>query len=345
MTNTQISDRAQYILKNLIDRYIRDGQPVASRALVGDAGLGLSAATVRSVMAELEEKGYLISPHTSAGRIPTARGYRFFIDSFLTTTPLVETQLQDVYKELDPNQDLNSLFESASTLLSRLTKFAGLVTLPRRERLILRHIEFLPMADNKILVILVVNEREVQNRIIHLPKQYSESALQQAANFINQHYAGQELLWIRNTLVQALRSTKAQVYNLMQTVIDVATEALEIKTPRNDYVVSGETNLLNTMDPNHVNNLRSLFDAFTQKNDLLELLEHCLKAQGLQIFVGEESGYNVLEQYSIVTSSYSVEGQAIGVLGVIGPTRMAYDRVIPVVDVTARILSSALQGR
>lgn len=333
-----INERAQQILKVLIERYIREGEPVGSKAIVDSSQLSLSSATVRNVMSELEELGFLKSPHTSAGRIPTTKGYRFFVDSLLTVTPLSQEKLKDFAKELDPIQDSKALVASASQLLSRITHLTGLVTLPRQEQLILRHLEFIPLAHKRVLVILVVNEREVQNRILELPRTFSQSELQMAANYFNDRYAGKDLYFVRSELVHVLKSTKEKMDDLMQAVIDI----LDVPAPEKDYVVTGQSHLFNHIEENDVKKLHSLFEAFNEKRDLLQLLEHCLQADGVQIFLGEESGFNVLGGYSLVTSPYSVSGKPVGVLGVIGSARMPYDQVIPMVDVTARILSSAL---
>ncbi|HLF67491.1 MAG TPA: heat-inducible transcriptional repressor HrcA, partial [Gammaproteobacteria bacterium] len=282
------------------------------------------------------------SPHTSAGRIPTTRGYRFFIDSLLTVTPLSEDKLADFAKELDPIQDRKALISSTSQLLSRITHLTGLVTLPRQEKLILRHLEFLPLTQRRVLVILVVNEREVQNRILELPRAFSASELQMAANYLNESYIGHDLYHVRHELLHALKTTKEKMDDLMQAVIDVANEALNLPEQENDYVVTGQNHLFNQVEEHSMKKLHHLFEAFNEKRDLLHLLEHCLQADGVQIFLGEESGCNVLGDYSLVTAPYSVSGQRIGVLGVIGSARMPYDQIIPVVDVTAKILSSAL---
>lgn len=337
-----INDRAQQILKFLIERYIREGEPVGSRAIVDGCSLSLSSATVRNVMAELEELGFLKSPHTSAGRIPTARGYRFFIDSLLTVTPLSEEKLAGFAKELDPIQDRKALVSSASQLISRITHLTGLVTLPRQEKLILRHLEFVPLSTMRVLVVLVVNEKEVQNRILELPRTFSRSELQQAANYLNDCYKGQDLYLVRHELVNALKSTKEKMDHLMQAIIDIASQALDVAPEAQDYLVTGQNHLFDQIEEHSIKKLHSLFNAFNEKRDFLQLLEHCLQADGVQIFLGEESGYHVLDQYSLVTAPYTVSGQRVGVLGVIGGTRMPYDQVIPVVDVTAKILSSAL---
>lgn len=338
-----INERAQLLLKVLVERYIRDGQPVGSRTLAEETSLGLSSATIRNVLADLEEHGYLTSPHTSAGRVPTVRGYRFFVDSLLTVKPLDSVTMQQFHQQLKPEQDTTSLVASVSNLLSDLTRLAGLVMLPRREYFILRHVEFLPLTDNRVLVILVLNEQEVQNRIIYTDRIYSASELQQAANYLTATYAGQDVTSIQSHLVSSLKQEREYLNNLMQTAIEMAGKILEPPAAEKDYIIAGQNNLLEMVeDINSVARLRQLFDAFAQKRDILHLLDQSLNADGLQIFIGGETGYSALGDCSVVMSPYSVEGETVGVLGVIGPTRMPYDRVISIVDVTAKLLTAAL---
>jgi heat-inducible transcriptional repressor len=340
--NKDVNERAQYILKVLIERYIREGQPVGSRAIAADSPLALSPATIRNVMAELEAAGYVSSPHTSAGRVPTARGYRLFVDSLVTVKPLNAADICNSQQELNPNQDVNQLVLTTSRLLSQLTQFAGVVTVPRREKAILRQIEFLPLSDNRLLVILVVNQREVQNRIINLTRTYTASDLQQMSNYLTTTFAGQDLSQVRTAILAGLESDSNDLQKLMQSVIDLAGSAFALPAAEEDYVLAGTDHLLEITTEQDVCRLRSLFEAFNRKRDILQLLDHCLTAEGVQIFIGQESGYSVFDDYSIVTAPYTVEGNKVGVLGVIGPKRMPYDRVIPVVDVTAKLLSSAL---
>lgn len=341
-----LSERTQHLLKALVERYIRDGQPVGSRTLARDTGLDLSPATVRNVMADLEELGYLHAPHTSAGRVPTARGYRFFIDALLHLKPLENEEIEILRRRIDqPVQSSAELARSVSDLLSGLTRLAGVVMLPRRKVATLRHVEFLPLSDHRVLAILVLNTQEVQNRIIQTGRPYSAVELQQAANYLNAQFAGQEIEQVREALLRDLRETRDSMDRLTQTVVEIAEQTFETESDGEDYVVAGQTHLMQCADLSDLDKLRQLFEAFNHKRDLLHLFDQCLHAEGVQIFIGEESGFGVLEGCSVVTAPYSVEGRVLGVLGVIGPTRMAYDRVIPVVDITARLLAAALNSQ
>lgn len=339
-----ITERAQYLLKILIERYIRDGQPVASRALVDEGVLALSPATIRNVMADLEHHGLIRAPHTSAGRVPTARGYRFFVDSLLTAKPLANDAVEPLQEALHPDQSRQDLVEAASSLLSNLTQLAGLVTLPRREKIILRHIEFLPLSDNRVLTILVVNDHDVQNRIIHTDRPYSASELQQAANYLSEHYVGMDPDQIRQQLLHGLQIDKDHLGQLLEAVVEMADKALGAPSDDQEqpYILAGQNNLLTMAEDAGVGRLRSLFDAFEKKRSVLHLLDKCLNSDGLQIFIGEESGYEPFDQCSLVTATYNQGDKRVGVLGVIGPTRMNYERVIPIVNVTAKLLSAAL---
>jgi heat-inducible transcriptional repressor len=336
-----VDERAQHLLKMLVERYIEEGVPVASKVLAG--GVGVSSATVRNIMALLEAKGLVTSPHTSAGKVPTQRGFRFFVDTLISVQPLTHATVDQLRAELNPDLPPTSLVEHASRLLSHITHMAGLVTVPRLELSALRHVEFLSLSGQRVLVILVINEREVQNRIIHTEREYSESELQHAANFINQQYGGSSLAQVRAAVIDGMRVDKARMDQIMQTVLDVATKAFEQDVAEDsDYVVAGEANLLDAADDRGLETLRQLFDAFNRKRDILHLLDRCLRTQGVQLFIGQESGYRVLDEYSVVSAPYSVEGEVVGVLGVVGPTRMAYQRVIPIVDATAKLLGAAL---
>tara|TARA_R110002110_G_C13465969_1_gene719112 strand:+ start:2904 stop:3944 length:1041 start_codon:yes stop_codon:yes gene_type:complete len=342
MVNFELSNRAQILLKDLIELYIRDGVPVGSRTLANLSTNDLSPATVRKVLCDLESQGYLISPHKSAGRLPTNLGLRFFVDSLLTNQPLEDTQLANVKQKLDPNKPTEVLISLASNILSELTQMVGVVTLPKRERLVLRHVEFLPLAENRVLAILVLNEKEVQNRIIQTQQTYTASALTQASNFLNQHFSGKDLLSARRELLQALQIDKVQMDSLMQAVVDVAGKAFISEPTDQDYVLAGQQNLLS--DPSYVkmSQLQKLFGAFTEKQQILGILDQCLQSDGVQMYIGEESGYEALHDHSVISSRYAVDGKLVGVLGVIGPTRMPYDKIIPIVDLTARMLGTAL---
>lgn len=342
-----LNERAQNLLKILVERYIHDGQPIGSRTLSRDAGLDLSPATIRNVMADLEELGFLRSPHTSAGRIPTVKGYRFFVDSLLQVKPLSTLELNDLRRHFESAGTVPELVQTVSSLLSGFTKMAGVVMLPRHTLLTLRHVEFLSLPDRRVLVILVVNEAEVQNRVIQVERDYSASELQQAANYLNHQFAGKNLHEVRQTLLSDLQVTRETMNELMQMVISMASQvfAETPETTEEDYVLDGQINLMGQAELSDVEKLRHLFEAFNQKRDILHLLDQCINARGVQIFIGEESGYDVLDECSVVTAPYSVEGKVLGVLGVIGPTRMAYERVIPIVDVSAKLLASALNSR
>lgn len=337
-----LSDRGQHLLRVLVERYIRDGQPVGSRTLSRDAGLDLSPATIRNVMADLEEMGLVRSPHTSAGRVPTVQGYRLFVDTLLQIAPLDGDEVQRLRVQLDTAQDRDALMGAASSLLSDLTRFAGVVMLPRHEQVTLRQIEFLQLSDNQVLTILVVNSREVQNRIVRTQRGYSPSELQQAANYINSLGAGKSLTQVRENLLRDLQDARERMNGMMVAAIEMAAQALPEQPDADDFVVAGQTNLMEYNDLANMEKMRQLFEAFGRKRDMLHLLDQCLQARRVQIFIGEESGYDALDDCSVVTAPYGVDGRVLGVLGVIGPTRMAYERVIPIVDATARLLGAAL---
>ncbi len=342
MSGTELTERAQLLLKNLVEHYIRDGQPVGSRTLSREFSMGLSPASIRNVMADLEDIGLIHSPHTSAGRVPTVKGYRMFIDSLLTIQPLEQGLVSDWMQRLRNSEDSERLLASASHQLSEVTSMAGVVMLPRREQVSLRQVEFLPLSHNRVLVILVVNEKEVQNRIIQTERSYSAAELQQIANYLNQLCAGQELRRVRESLLNELDDTRSHMNQLMADAISMAQQAFSQDEDEDGLLLAGQTNLMSYDEMSNMDKLRKLFDAFNRKRDILQLLDQSLHADGVQIFIGEESGYEVLDDCSVVASPYRVDGKVVGVLGVIGPTRMAYDRVIPIVDVTAQLLGSSL---
>jgi heat-inducible transcriptional repressor len=343
----ELSDRARHLLKVLVERYIRDGQPVGSRTLSRDSGLDLSPATIRNVMADLEEMGLVAAPHTSAGRVPTPKGFRLFVDALLKVQPMSEAEIRRLQVEMDAVRSGDGdVVGSASTLLSALTRMAGVVTVPRRSQSSLRQIEFLPLSDNRVLAILVIDEKEVQNRILHVDRSYTTEELRQAANYLNEQFGGQSLVRVRSKLLAELGRTRETMNSMMQGAIQMARQAFESpEEPGQGFVLAGETNLMEFAELSNVDRLRKLFDAFARQRDILHLLDQCLAAESLQIFIGEESGYRILESVSVVASPYYVGKEIVGVLGVIGPTRMAYDRVIPIVDITARLLGAALNSR
>ena len=342
MSKDKISERAQILLKALVERHIRDGQPVGSRTLREEAGLPVSAATIRNVMSDLEELGYLHSPHTSAGRVPTAAGYRLFVDTLLQVQPLERDAVSALRHELNPDKSATELVQSASSILSSITAQAGLVTVPRNEANQLRQVEFLPLSGDRVLVILVINEREVQNRIIHTKRVFSESELRDAAALVNQRFAGRPLNEVQQQILQEMQDARSQIDSYLQASLDLANKALQQEGDEDEYVMAGESRLLGGASPDEMSKLRELFDAFERKQDLLHLLERCSRAEGIQIYIGEEAGYEVFGDYSEVTAPYSDGLRTLGVLAVIGPTRMAYERVIHILDDTARMLSSAL---
>ncbi len=343
----ELSPRAQKLLRVLIERYVKEGTPVGSRTLARDGGLELSPATIRNVMADLEALGLVAAPHTSAGRVPTPLGYRVFVDSLMRVRPLTTRAVRELETQLaSESGDTASLVSSASSLLSQFTQMAGVVTVPRAERVTLRQIEFLPLGDQRVLAILVINAAEVQNRILQTSREYTRDELTRAANFINSKCAGMELSAIRGVIVEELERARASMNQAMIDVVSIAQTALDAEKPAEaEYIMAGETNLMGFSELSDVEKLRRLFDAFNQKRDLLDLLDRSIEASGVQIFIGEESGYQILDDCSVVASPYAIDDEVVGVLGVIGPTRMAYDRVIPVVDITAKLLSTILNSR
>lgn len=343
MSDIRVNPRAQQVLKSLVERYIQDGSPIGSKTLAEECGLGLSAATIRNILADLEDNGLLISPHTSAGRVPTELGYRLFVNNLLTVQPFDGEAFQKLKNRLDPDLNISSLVQSASSLLSSITQMIGVVALPKRNRLELRQVEFLPLSGNRVLVVLVLNNREVQNRIIYTDKIYSKSELQEAANYLNAHYVGKELVSARQNLWEAMQNDRDNMTCLLQTALDMADKAFtSVGEASKDYAITGQNHLLHYADDSNLQRARALFDAFTQKHAVLNLLDNALNAEGIQIFIGKESGYEAFDDCSIVTTPYSIDGQFVGSLGVIGPTRMPYERVIAAVDVTAKLLSAAL---
>lgn len=340
---TNLNERSQQLFKVLVERYIHDGQPVASKTLSSNEKINLSPATVRNIMADLEDLGLIVSPHTSAGRIPTAQGYRLFVDNLITVKPLRSQAVEKLRKAMGIDDGQKGLISKASSLLSGMTKMAGVVTLPRREAIILRHIEFLPLTANRILVILVVNEQEVQNRVIHTERTFSDSELTQTANYINRTFMGHDLSQIRQSVLNRMKQERDEMQHIMKMAIQMTDNVVAGKT-NDDYVMAGQTNLMDYAEMANMEKLRQLFDAFNTKRDVLHVLDQSIHAEGMQVFIGEESGYSAFESCSVITAPYKVSDEVVGVLGVIGPTRMAYDRVIPLVDVTAKLLGSLLSS-
>ena len=331
--------RAQILLKTLVEHYISDGQPVGSRTLSKCSGLDLSPASIRNVMADLEEMGFIASPHTSAGRVPTPLGYRLFVDSLLTVQPLQSAEIQRLENELQ-SPDPQELIDSTAKMLSELTHFAGVVMVPKRRSVAFRHLEFVPLSDKRILLILVAADGNVQNRIIYAERAYSHGELTKAASFFNRHFAGQAFDEVRNKLHAELKQMQSDITRLMTAALEAGDKAMQ---DDDGLVLSGESKLFNVAElSSNIASLRKLFEAFENRTTLMQLLDKCHRAQGVQIFIGGESGFSSLDECSMVTAPYEVNGEVVGTLGVIGPTRMAYERVIPIVDITARLLSNAL---
>jgi len=338
-----LSERAQILLKTLVERYITEGQPLGSRALSRYSGLDLSPASIRNIMADLEELGFVASPHTSAGRVPTTRGYRFFVDTLLTVRPLDRVEIDQLEGQLQV-ESTQRMVHSASHLLSDLTRFAGVVMAPRRRSVSFRHIDFLPLSEKRVLLIIVTPEGDVQNRIMLTERVYKTSELTEAANFLNQNYAGLGFDEIKERLREELRQLRDDMTQLLTRAVETSSDA--VAEPGEDYVLSGERNLLHVQDlSSNMASLRRLFDLLEQRTSLLQLLEMGSRAHGVQIYIGGESGLVPLDECSVVTAPYEVDGQVVGTVGVIGPTRMAYERVIPIVEITARLLSSAMSQR
>ena len=342
---TDLSDRARQLLRTLVESYIRDGQPVGSRTLSRTAGLDLSAASIRNVMADLEDMGLVSSPHTSACRVPTPAGYRLFVDSLLEIKPLDSREVELLRERLSPDLETKVLVESASGLLSAVTQMAGMVRVPRPERAALRQIEFMKLSEQRVLVILVMNKNEVQNRILELDRDYSAGELQQMANYLNDRVVGRDLATVRQQLLREMKAVREHMNSLMLAAIELGEQAVAAGQGVDDVVLAGQFHLLDYAELTSVEKLRQLFEAFNEKREILGLLDQCIHAQGVQIFIGQESGHRILDDCSVVTAPYEVGGHVVGVLGVIGPTRMPYNRVIPVVDITARLLGAALNSR
>ncbi|MFC5495969.1 heat-inducible transcriptional repressor HrcA [Caenimonas terrae] len=328
-----LDDRAKLLLKALVERYIADGTPVGSRTLSRASGLDLSPATIRNVMSDLEEMGLIASPHTSAGRVPTARGYRLFVDTMLTAE---RGELATPSLAADQPQ---KVINNAAQLLSNLSQFVGVVMAPRRTS-VFRHIEFLRLSEKRFLVIIVSPEGDVQNRVVFTATDYTQSQLIEASNFLNANYAGMEIEQVRERLKTEVESLRSEIGQLMQTAVQASSEAL---SEQDEVVISGERNLLSVSDfSGDMSHLRRAFDLFEQKTQLMRLLEVSSQAAGVRIYIGGESQVVPFEELSIVSSPYQVDGQVVGTLGVIGPTRMPYDRMIQIVDITARLVSNAL---
>lgn len=329
-----LDDRAKLLLKALVERYIADGQPIGSRTLSRASGLELSPATIRNVMSDLEELGLIASPHTSAGRIPTTRGYRLFVDTMLTT------QREHLAPQILAAEQPQKVISNAALLLSNLSQFVGVVIAPRRTS-VFRHIEFLRLSEKRYLVIIVSPEGDVQNRVIFTESDYSQAQLLEAANFLNANYAGMAIEQVRERLKTEVDQLRGEIANLMQTAVQVSSEVLNQE--QDEVVIAGERNLLSVSDfSTDMGQLRRAFDLFEQKTQLMRLLDTSSKAEGVRIYIGGESHVVPIEDLSVVSAPYEVDGRVVGTLAVIGPTRMHYDRMIQIVDITSKLVSNAL---
>lgn len=339
-----LDERAKTLLKALVERYIADGQPVGSRTLSRASGLELSPATIRNVMADLEELGLIASPHTSAGRVPTARGYRLFVDTMLTARPVTDrsAELDQAREQLQPDQP-QRVITHAAQILSNLSQFVGVVTTPRKAS-VFHHIEFMRLGERRVLVILVSPDGDVQNRVIYTAQDHTPTQLIEATNYVNAHYAGLTLEAVRERLKLEVEQLRGEIAQLMQAAVQVGSEAQAQNSEQ--LVVSGERNLLTVQDfGNDLGSLRRMFELFEQKTQLMRLLDTSDRAEGVRIYIGGESQVVPFEELSVVSAPYEVDGQVVGTLGVIGPTRMAYDRMIQIVDITSRLVTHALSQK
>jgi heat-inducible transcriptional repressor len=338
-----LDDRARKLLKTLVERYIADGTPVGSRTLSRTSGLDLSPATIRNVMSDLEELGLIASPHTSAGRVPTARGYRLFVDTMLTSQPPdMASAMSTAQGQLHPDQPQRVIAQAAS-LLSSLSSFVGVVTAPRKAS-VFHHIEFLRLGERRVLVILVAPDGDVQNRVLFTARDHQQSELIEASNFLNAHYAGLSIEEVRERLKREIDALRSEIADLMQAAVQAGSDALAESS--DNVVVAGERNLLTVQDfGNDMSSLRRLFDVFEQKTELMRLLDVSSRAEGVRIYIGGESHVVPFEELSVVTAPYEVDGRVVGTLGVIGPTRMPYDRMIQIVDITSRLVGNALSTK
>ena len=338
------SRRAKDILSVIINKYIAEGMPIGSKNLSMSDQIDLSPASIRNVMSDLENLGFIASPHTSAGRIPTSKGYRFFIDSLLQLQPVNDREVESI-KEKVINKESNSreLAKNISLTLSTITQLAGIVTVPKQNVSRLKELDFIPLSENRILAILVINDSEVENRILQMKREYTRDELRFTSNYINQNYIGRSFNYIKNDLLKQLKRTKELANSLMNDIVNIAEEVSD-ESSSDEYILSGENKLLDFDKPSNIKELKSLFDAFNEKQEILHLLDKSMTTSNIQIFIGEESGYKMFNNCSLITSPYTTEDGAIGVLGVIGPTRIAYQKVIPIVDITAKILNQSLKS-
>ncbi len=344
MTKKQLFDeRSNQLMKVLVESYIHDGLPVGSKALVESSGLKVSPATIRNIMSDLEKMGLIHAPHTSAGRVPTVQGYRLFVDSLLHVKQPDSSLLTSLTSQIQEANEQSKILENATEILSGMTQMAGLVVLPKKELVSLSQVEFIPLSNKRILAVLVQSDNEVQNRVLQTEQNYSLTQLQQMSNYLNTLLAGKSIKSVCQVLLQEMDNTRQQMDGMMRSAIEMASHAFaQHHEEQDDFMISGETNLMQYNDIANMDRMRQLFEAFHEKQHILSLLNQVSDAEGVQLFIGQESGYHPLDECSVVAAPYQIDGQSMGVLGVIGPTRMAYDKVIPIVDLTAKLLSSAL---
>jgi len=343
MKNKTPSDRAKQILSAIIDNYIEEGTPIGSKKLSSYNRFNLSSATIRNVMSDLEDLGFIASPHTSAGRIPTSKGYRFFIDRLLEYQPVDSNEIASIKDTVSQTKSSNKdLATNVSTTLSAITQLAGIVTVPKQHKSTLKEIDFIPLSEQRVLAIVVINDSEVENKILQMKRNFSRDELQISANYLNQNYVGRSFEYIKNNLLTQLKETSALANSLMNDIINIADELLTNQN-KNEYVVTGKNQLLDFEELSDMNQLKELFDAFNEQQLLLQLLDKSMSTSNIQIFIGQESGYKIFDNCTLITAPYTNEVGSVGVLGVIGPTRIAYQRVIPIVDVTAKLLSQSLK--
>jgi len=343
MKNKTPSDRAKRILSAIIDNYIEEGTPIGSKKLSTYNRFNLSSATIRNVMSDLEDLGFIASPHTSAGRIPTSKGYRFFIDRLLEFQPVDSNEFASIKNTVSQTKSSNKdLATNVSTILSAITQLAGIVTVPKKHKSTLKEIDFIPLSEQRVLAIVVINDSEVENKILQMKRNYSRDELQISANYLNQNYVGRSFEYIKNDLLTKLKETSALANSLMNNIVNIADELLTNQN-KDEYVVTGKNQLLDFEELSDINQLKDLFDAFNEQQQLLQLLDKSMSTSNIQIFIGQESGYRIFDNCTLITAPYTNEVGSVGVLGVIGPTRIAYQRVIPIVDVTAKLLSQSLK--
>lgn len=339
-----LNDRSQLLFKNLMGLYLNEGKPVGSTTLANMPDIGLSSATVRNVMADLEKMGLIHAPHTSAGRVPTDIGYRLFVDSLITYQPISQQNIHSIHQQLLPTLNQDDLLASASKVLSGITGMTSMVLMPNKEQEVLKHFEFIALGGNRVLVVLVFNDNDVQNRIIELEQAITASELRQISDYLNEQFVGKSLAQAKKNLVSRMETIRQGMNQFMMSVVQatdsVLSDQLEQKLP---YLISGQNNLFNYQELASSDKLRALFHSFEQHSDVLGLLDKSMQAKGVQIFIGQECGNEIYQGCSVVTTPYEVDGEVLGVLGVVGPSRMQYDKVIPKVDMTAKILGSLLK--